>query len=78
MEAAFGTGVCIAGSSVIVAGPAASSGQPLVLAVLEAANPDLAPACQVGKRNVWAGREWQAYCLSGLGRGTVLSMLMSK
>ena len=42
-EAAFGTGARVAGSSVIVAGPAASSGQPLVLAVLEAVNPDLAP-----------------------------------
>ena len=32
-EAAFGAGACVAGSSVNVAGPAASSGQPLVLAV---------------------------------------------
>ena len=32
-----------------MAGPAASSGQPLVLAVLEAVNPDLAPVCQVGE-----------------------------
>ena len=32
-----------------MADPAASSGQPLVLAVLEAVNPDLAPACQVGE-----------------------------
>ena len=39
--------VHIAGSSVIVASPAASSGQPLVLAVLEVINPDLALACQV-------------------------------
>ena len=30
----FGTGARVAGSSVIVAGPAASNGQPLVLAVL--------------------------------------------
>ena len=77
-EATFGTGARIAGSTVTVANPAASSGQPLVLAILEAVNPDLAPVCQVGKRNMWAGWEWQAYCLSGLGHGTVLSMLMSK
>jgi hypothetical protein len=32
-----------------VAGPAAFGGQPLVLAVLEAVNPDSAPACQVGE-----------------------------
>ena len=32
-EAAFGTGARVAGSSVIVAGLAASNGQPLVLAV---------------------------------------------
>ena len=48
-ETVFGTGARVAGSSVIVAGPAASSGQPLVLAVLEAVNPDLAPVCQVGE-----------------------------
>ena len=32
-----------------MAGPAAPSGQPLVLAVLEAVNSDLAPVCQVGE-----------------------------
>jgi hypothetical protein len=38
---AFGTDACFAGSNVNAAGPAAPCGQPLVLAVLEAVNPDL-------------------------------------
>jgi hypothetical protein len=42
---AFGTDARIAGSSVNVAGPAALNGQPLVLAVSEAVNPDL--SCRV-------------------------------
>ena len=48
-EATFGTGTCVVRSSVSVAGPAASSGQPLVLTVYSVANPDLAPACQVAE-----------------------------
>ena len=38
---AFATDARVAGSSVTVAGPAAPNGQPLVLAVSEAVNPDL-------------------------------------
>ena len=38
---AFATDAHIAGSNVTVAGPAAPNGQPLVLAVSEAVNPDL-------------------------------------
>ena len=38
---AFATDTCIAGSSVTVASPAALNGQPLVLAISEAVNPDL-------------------------------------
>ena len=41
----------VAGSylNLSVVGPAALCGQPLVLAVLWAVNPDLAPGCQVGE-----------------------------
>ena len=41
----------VAGSyfNLIVVGPAALCGQPLVLAVLLAVNPDLAPGCHVGE-----------------------------
>jgi len=41
----------VAGSyfNLSVVGPAALCGQPLVLAVLQAVNPDLAPDCQVGE-----------------------------
>ena len=38
---AFSTDARVAGSSVTVAGPAAPCGQPLVLAVSDAVNPDL-------------------------------------
>ena len=48
---AFGTARGVAGSyfNLSVVGPAALCGQPLVLAVLQAVNPDLAPDCQVGE-----------------------------
>jgi hypothetical protein len=55
-----------------VVGPAALFGQPLVLAVLEAVNPDLAPVCQVGEEER-AGRAGVASLLmSSLGRGAIL------
>ena len=38
---AFATDMCIAGSNVTVASPAALNGQPLVLAISEVVNPDL-------------------------------------
>ena len=38
-----------------VVGPAALCGQPLVLAVLQAVNPDLAPDCQVGEEECAGG-----------------------
>jgi hypothetical protein len=61
-EATFGTDMCIAGSNVIVASPAASGGQPLVLTISEAVNPDLAPVCQVGEEE-HAGRAGAASLL---------------
>ena len=57
-----------------MAGPAASSGQPPVLAALQAVNLNLAPDCQVGEEERGAGREWASLLLSSLGRGVMLEV----
>ncbi|KAF8272678.1 hypothetical protein EI94DRAFT_1697236 [Lactarius quietus] len=52
---------------VIVANPAASGGQPLVLAVLEAVNPDLTLVYQVGEETHTGRVEVESLLLSDLG-----------
>ena len=72
-EAASGTDARVAGSSVIVVGPAVFCGQPSVLVVL-AVNPDLTPVCQVGEEER-AGRVGVASLLFvGLGRGAMFEV----
>ena len=73
-EATFGTGARVAGSSVIVAGPAASSGQPLVLAVYSTVNLDLAPGCQVGEEGRVGRAGVASLLVSSLGRGAMLEV----
>ena len=73
-EVTFGTGARVAGSSVIVAGPAASSGQPVVLAVYSVVNPDLAPACQVTEEGRVGRTGVASLLVSSLGRGAMLEV----
>ena len=48
-----------------MAGSAASSGQPLVLAVLEAVNPELALTCQVGEEERVGRAGVASHCYKG-------------
>ena len=73
-EATFDAGARVAGSSVIVASPAASSGQPLVLGILWAVNPDLAPVCQVGEEERVGRAGVASLLVSSLGRGAMLEV----